>query len=580
MILHHSSGKTRLLKRIFSMCIAFFMVCTFSNPAFATDQAITETAAPPEITYNFYSDGELYSSQTVKDGETLTEPTVPTVVGKIFGGWFTTEDETAQKFEAFGNVSVTEKAAVDLYAKWTEQPTNVADEPDSTADAVSSADEVMPASINEDTGTNYSEVKADHIESGTIDQFQSWEIDQEPSVNLLAENGDIPKDDENFIVVEKKFIGIVKGQIPQNFSITVKSENNSYVLKKDTFSFEEIEEEGGTIIWRWKITGVGPGTYTVTEENEVVDNYDVTMQGQGLNEEGKVTVEKAKITTFSAELETSCSHTNWPVRMDGDDNFLFAATLTSSNGTAVISRYPLSASQRLAVQEYILLKADNGAWKVPFHFYSVEEQILNGKGFELNGATITYDSTNSEVNIGQKNDWKQVMTLKYSVSEANNPEIGITNTYTSSLQDITIKKIVTGPLGDINKEFQFAYAYTGADGTFKSDMFKLENGKTATITDVPIGTEIELKETNASGYATTASYGEQAVSVSGVKEDAVKVMKIKITKDENLIVVTNHKDVIPDTGIRLESLPYILILAIVIAGMAVMIVRKCKRRNF
>lgn len=526
MILHHSSGKSRLLKRIFSMCIALLMVCTFSSPAFATDQAIIETDAPPGITYNFYSGGELYSSQTVKDEETLTEPTAPTAAGKIFEGWFTSEDETAQKFEAFGPVSVTEKTAVDLYAKWTGMPANVCDEL------------------------------------------------KEPSVNLLAGNGNIPEDDENFIIVEKKFVGIKEDQIPQNFSITVAPEGGSgveYVLTQANCS-ATVKEADGTIIWRWKITKIGTGTYKVAEENQSILNYIVATDG-----EGSVTVKKADIKIEVPKEETSCRNTEWPVSMDGRQNVMFAASLTQ-NCSAVISRYPLPASQRAAVEDFI--DGRKGPWKTPVYFYSVEEQKISGKGFELNGATITYDASSSKVKIGAKCDWNRVMTLEYSVSEANNPEIGITNTYKPSPQDITIKKIVTGPLGDIKKEFQFTYAYTGADGTPINGTYPLQNGETATITGVPIGTKLVLKETNASGYATTASYGELPVSVSGEKEDSEKTMTITITEGNKLIEVTNHKDVIPDTGIRLESLPYILIFAIVIAGMTVLIVRKCKRRNF
>lgn len=59
MIHHHSSGKHRLLKRIFSMCIALIMICGIAVPSFAVsaNDDVGSTAAgasEPAVTYNFY----------------------------------------------------------------------------------------------------------------------------------------------------------------------------------------------------------------------------------------------------------------------------------------------------------------------------------------------------------------------------------------------------------------------------------------------------------------------------------------------------------------------------------------------
>ena len=191
--------------------------------------------------------------------------------------------------------------------------------------------------------------------------------------------------------------------------------------------------------------------------------------------------------------------------------------------------------------------------------------------------TITYDADSGEVIIGNTSNWQHVATLGYSISQASNPEISITNTYTPSTRDITIKKVVTGGLGDVQKDFNFTYSYTNASGV-KTGSFTLKNDGTYTIAGIPVSGELTLTETNAEGYVTTAQYGASTVSVSGNKENAVKSMAITINKDDNMITVTNHKEAIPDTGVYMDSLPYILIFALVIAGTAVLIFRKCKRR--
>ena len=51
------------------------------------DQGSRETTA--ERTYSFVVDGEAYgSSQTIKSGETLTQPETPTKEGYAFKGWY------------------------------------------------------------------------------------------------------------------------------------------------------------------------------------------------------------------------------------------------------------------------------------------------------------------------------------------------------------------------------------------------------------------------------------------------------------------------------------------------------------
>lgn len=538
---HYSSGKCRLLKRIFSICIALLMVCSVSVPVFAAsvgndtddmDGNMVQQPAPA-ITYNFYAEGELYDSQIIQDGEALSEPAAPEKDGSIFDGWYNSETD-GEKFTDFSQKRVTETAAVNLYARW---------------------QEVQDTSSLDEEGIEEEE------------PLESADLLLQKSVSVLQSES--AEEDPNFIVVEKKFVGIKKDQIPDNFQITVASGTAEYVLTKNTDSWTETVGEDGTVTWRWKVTGVGTGIYTVSEQNENISDYNVVKTG-----EGSVEVKAAEIGIRVKNHETTCSHTNWPVKIEGDQNVLFAATLTQG-GVAVISKESLPASQRAAVAEEVT--KINGPWKNPVYFYSIAEQNQSGQGFELNGATITYDADSGEVIIGNTSNWQHVATLGYSISQASNPEISITNTYTPSTRDITIKKVVTGGLGDVQKDFNFTYSYTNASGV-KTGSFTLKNDGTYTIAGIPVSGELTLTETNAEGYVTTAQYGASTVSVSGNKENAVKSMAITINKDDNMITVTNHKEAIPDTGVYMDSLPYILIFALVIAGTAVLIVRKCKRR--
>ena len=117
----HSSGKRGRYKRYLSMLIAFIMVCTVFLPAFAenaggkTDGEASGKAVAV-ATYEFYADGSLHDSQTVKDGETLKEPSEPQKDGSTFKGWYT-EKDGGSKFTDFSRQTVTEDKTVKLYAR-------------------------------------------------------------------------------------------------------------------------------------------------------------------------------------------------------------------------------------------------------------------------------------------------------------------------------------------------------------------------------------------------------------------------------------------------------------------------------
>ena len=46
-----------------------------------------------------------------------------------------------------------------------------------------------------------------------------------------------------------------------------------------------------------------------------------------------------------------------------------------------------------------------------------------------------------------------------------------------------------------------------------------------------------------------------------------------------MIVFTNTKNVVPDTGVILDSLPYVLILAVVALGAAGVVIRRRRSRE-
>ena len=139
---------------------------------------------------------------------------------------------------------------------------------------------------------------------------------------------------------------------------------------------------------------------------------------------------------------------------------------------------------------------------------------------------------------------------------------------------VTVKKEVTGNLGDQTKDFTFQCKILNADGSVnqESETFTLKHGQQKEILGIPEGARLSILETNADGYTVTAKHGSDIVSVVS------NSVTVNVT-DGSTITITNAKEAVPDTGVLLDSLPYVVILAVVVLGAALVIVRRRKHRD-
>ncbi|MDO4388823.1 MAG: InlB B-repeat-containing protein [Eubacteriales bacterium] len=139
---------------------------------------------------------------------------------------------------------------------------------------------------------------------------------------------------------------------------------------------------------------------------------------------------------------------------------------------------------------------------------------------------------------------------------------------------VTIEKQVTGNLGDKTREFEFQYSL---DGTKWSDTFKLKHGASfTTLEKLDVGATIYVREKAAAGYSTTASHTSGDLDVAD--DDDYKKVTVTVL-DSDKVIFTNNKVTVPDTGVLLDSLPYVVILAVVVLGAALVIVRRRKHRD-
>lgn len=215
-----------------------------------------------------------------------------------------------------------------------------------------------------------------------------------------------------------------------------------------------------------------------------------------------------------------------------------------------------------------------------------------------------YDLTRTLVNGADGTDGSVTMNKEHS-----NQSITFSNFYKKNTTDVTITKHVTGLLGDTQKEFTFKVTgddlkantkILGADGTelnHGSPKFVMKHGDTATVTNVPYNAVFcvyedkegaTAYETSATGQTITQS-GEnnrkfyyKVILVNGnpmlqpCKEDGTAIGNPLDTLE---IVVTNHCTLKPDTGVLLDTLPYIVILAVVAGGVALLMLRKHRKED-
>lgn len=148
-------------------------------------------------------------------------------------------------------------------------------------------------------------------------------------------------------------------------------------------------------------------------------------------------------------------------------------------------------------------------------------------------------------------------------------------------RDITVKKLVAGGLGDTSKKFAFFYSYADPADSTKTvtGSFSLSHNGTETITGVPVGAKLTITENNGD-YSVSAAYGGSDVQVEYTDDNKTTAsMQITVNESDTEITVTNLKDVNPDTGIWMDSLPYVMVLLLMLAAAAAFVICKYKRHN-
>lgn len=164
--------------------------------------------------------------------------------------------------------------------------------------------------------------------------------------------------------------------------------------------------------------------------------------------------------------------------------------------------------------------------------------------------------------------------------------------YVPASANLTVTKTVTGKLGDTNKAFTFQildasgnpvtlttgnYEFSNTNGALLNDgtdgKFTLKDGASITFKNLPSG-QYKVVEDDYTGEKYETSY----VVDSGTPENR-REASVTIGTDAKTLTFTNHCTLQPDLGVLLDTLPYIVILAVVAGGVALLMLRKRRKED-
>jgi hypothetical protein len=221
--------------------------------------------------------------------------------------------------------------------------------------------------------------------------------------------------------------------------------------------------------------------------------------------------------------------------------------------------------------------------------------LKDDKGEEFEEGT----GISGKVDIGDsdQNGFKFVNTYVQEAGTGERPDP--TNPdpdYTTNGSLNVLKKVVknvnsedaTAP--DSNEEFDFTAEFTfpagtdqktlggvKANGTVidltdgKTHTFKLKDKENMKFTELPVGTTITVTETakaNYKGSAVVTLNGTQESTVAATKyNEKITVSAKKLGQKKNIVDVTNRFNNVPTTGIIMNTLPYVLMVALCAAAL-------------
>lgn len=594
MIHNHSSGKYRLWRKVLSVCIAFAMICSVSISAFAVE-ASSETAN---------ENIETVQSGSAEDAEELTA----------------TEAENDQSVDE----AQPEEPAVTTGDENTEEPTDVIETPSEDPEQpeepsvepgeepIQPADPTVTEQPEEPTVTEKPEgptaTPAEDTDA-SVDEVQDVELEAQAdaqTVQDIEQEQDLVAVQERWSIYEKSaaiyYLANPAGDPWTNDTgAWAPAGETSNMLGKINIADAE-----------WENGYVGDTVYKDKNIRKNVSNYILSWP------DGRTgttwTVKNGDTTTgsyFTFILDSIWENYKKAISKDTgininslDKSDILEITLTPrkiSRGNG--GKYPyhidcaLNIKSRRAFTAKFWVKNPNDTeyTQVDAKNYKTGDSVIKTEQGEnekvIDGITYVLDGWYPENAGGGACGDQKITTWPYlpKNTELADGTVNFYAHYTPLYTSVDIKKSVTGNMGDKGKKFNFTVSVINGRNTnlpFKIGEIQYEKPTTITLSDdqtttlkqVPVGATVTITEDDYSNDRYTPSYAIDG-KPSGTNNREAKITSIS-KRDNDVpheVIFTNNKDAIPDTGLDLNTTPYILALCIVAAGAGVLLFRRRKR---
>ena len=382
---------------------------------------------------------------------------------------------------------------------------------------------------------------------------------------------------------------------------------------------ENIKSNVGSYINLWPdgITSGGTWTLKRTDTQTVVggktafnyvldsvwDKYEASVRNSlGVSNLAKTDISEIKLKAFKISKNNSDKANQWyhiDCTIDIVSDKVFAARFSvkypdDTDYTSVDAKNYRTGSK---VSNTTVVDDPNAKINVPSTTKDKNGVIYQLKGwYPENAVGGPYDESKEQ---DLKRDWGEGYLP--STEELADGTVNFYAEYVPVSADLTISKTVTGKLGDTNKAFTFQILngdnqpvtltndncqFGDGSGTLLESgtdgKFTLKHGDTVTIKNLPVGiytvTELETSTDELKNYKTTWLLDSGSDS-DNKTENSTRTATVEMKSEKRTLDFTNECTLQPDLGVLLDTLPYIVILAVVAGGVALLMLRKRRKED-
>lgn len=330
----------------------------------------------------------------------------------------------------------------------------------------------------------------------------------------------------------------------------------------------------------------------------------VAFAAEGGTDEGTTTTTPAYTDQATVTLEKEYQLTNEGTTSPAETFAFTALTCTSVTNAADGVTTSTHAVPTISSVEYTAGEAGSESAKKTITitlptYTSVGIYTYTFSEVDGNTAGVTYytDTMTLVVTVIQDGNNKLRVAgvhCENPVESGPNKKDEFVNVYSAG--SLSVTKNVTGILGDQQKEFTVKVTFTAPEGDTVKEAISykdgtesktiataawtegkaeaeitLKHGETVTFSNIPYGVTYTVEEDD---YTAEADGGYDEASYKF--DDNNK----KIDSASENVTITNNKDGDVDTGITMDSMPYVLLLAVAAVGLVVMFTKKRMMREF